>query len=496
MIEAFTKRKRPFSTQLTVVFSILVLCMMGLFWLANNTLLEKYYVYNKEKEMISVYRMVDKAAIDDKLSDENFAVTLQKKCVSANIDTVVFNKYGKVIIEGASDNDEVFRLLLEASMSSYPDDYHDIKLTKKKDERLGTEYIIINNRLVDGNFVYMKTPLESIKESVGISNRFFGICGIVAVFAGCMFAYVISRSMTKPIRRMTELSTKMAQLDFEAKYKDTKNSASEVSELGEHMNELSRTLEQTISDLKIANNELKRDIQKKEEIDDMRKEFLSNVSHELKTPLALISGYAEGLREAVNDDEESRNFYCDVIMDETDKMNRMVMKLLSLNKLEFGNDVVEMGRFDLTEVISGVIASSALLAQKNNVTLQFDYDKPVYVSGDMFKIEEVVTNYISNAINHCIRDGIITVKYIMTDKLVRVSVFNPGEVIPKESLDKIWTKFYKVDKARTREYGGSGIGLSIVKAIMESHHRAYGVENHDDGVEFWFELELFIAKNK
>ena len=302
--------------------------------------------------------------------------------------------------------------------------------------------------------------------------------------------------MTKPIRRMTELSTKMAQLDFEAKYKDTKNSASEVSELGEHMNELSRTLEQTISDLKIANNELKRDIQKKEEIDDMRKEFLSNVSHELKTPLALISGYAEGLREAVNDDEESRNFYCDVIMDETDKMNRMVMKLLSLNKLELGNDVVEMGRFDLTEVISGVIASSALLAQKNNVTLQFDYDKPVYVSGDMFKIEEVVTNYISNAINHCIRDGIITVKYIMTDKLVRVSVFNPGEVIPKESLDKIWTKFYKVDKARTREYGGSGIGLSIVKAIMESHHRAYGVENHDDGVEFWFELELFIANNE
>ena len=262
------------------------------------------------------------------------------------------------------------------------------------------------------------------------------------------------------------------------------------------MNELSRTLEQTISDLKIANNELKRDIQKKEEIDDMRKEFLSNVSHELKTPLALISGYAEGLREAVNDDEESRNFYCDVIMDETDKMNRMVMKLLSLNKLEFGNDVVEMGRFDLTEVISGVISSSALLAQKNNVTLQFDYDKPVYVSGDMFKIEEVVTNYISNAINHCIRGEIITVKYIMTDKLVRVSVFNPGEVIPKESLDKIWTKFYKVDKARTREYGGSGIGLSIVKAIMESHHRAYGVVNHDDGVEFWFELELFIANNK
>ena len=110
---------------------------------------------------------------------------------------------------------------------------------------------------------------------------------------------------------MTELSTRMAKLDFDAKYIDTENSAKELYVLGEHMNELSQTLEQTITRLKVANNELQRDIKKKEEIDEMRKEFLSNVSHELKTPLALISGYAEGLKEVVNDDDESRNFYCD-----------------------------------------------------------------------------------------------------------------------------------------------------------------------------------------
>ena len=490
------KKKKTLSTQLTFVISFIVLLIVGVFWMANNTLLEKYYVYNKEKEMLAVYKMVDLAAKNDKLSDNTFAVAFEKKCVGANIDAVVFNKYGKVIIEGTTDNQEIFQLLLEASMSSYSADYNNLNMTRQKDKRLGTEYIIINNRLIDGNFVYMKTPLESIKESVSISNRFFAIGTVAAIVVGVFMAYIVARNMTRPIRNMTELSTRMAKLDFDAKYIDTENSAKELYVLGEHMNELSQTLEQTITRLKVANNELQRDIKKKEEIDEMRKEFLSNVSHELKTPLALISGYAEGLKEVVNDDEESRNFYCDVIMDETDKMNRMVMKLLSLNHLEDGSDVLEMTRFDLTPLVRGVIDSSKLLAQKNEAAIEFDRTDSVYVSGDIYKIEEVVTNYISNAINHCTRGGTITVSYSMYSDRVRVSVFNTGEPIPDKDIENIWNKFYKVDKARTREYGGSGIGLSIVKAIMELHHRGYGVINHKDGVEFWFELELFIANNQ
>ena len=288
------KKKKTLSTQLTLVISFIVLLIVGVFWMANNTLLEKYYVFNKEKEMLAVYKMVDWAAKNDKLTDDTVAVAFEKKCVGANIDAVVFNKYGKVIIEGTTDNQEIFQLLLEASMSSYSADYNNLNMTRQKDKRLGTEYIIINNRLIDGNFVYMKTPLESIKESVSISNRFFAIGGVAAIVVGVFMAYIVARNMTRPIRNMTELSTRMAKLDFDAKYIDTENSAKELYVLGEHMNELSQTLEQTITRLKVANNELQRDIKKKEEIDEMRKEFLSNVSHELKTPLALISGYAEG----------------------------------------------------------------------------------------------------------------------------------------------------------------------------------------------------------
>ena len=213
------------------------------------------------------------------------------------------------------------------------------------------------------------------------------------------------------------------------------------------------------------------------------------MSHELKTPLALISGYAEGLKEVVNDDAESRNFYCDVIMDETDKMHRMVMKLLSLNHLEDGSDVLEMTRFDLTPLVRGVIDSSKLLAQKNEAAIEFDRTDSVYVSGDIYKIEEVVTNYVSNALNHLEGEKEIEIKLQEEGNRVKISVFNTGTPIPEADVPNLWNKFYKVDKARTREYGGSGIGLSIVKAIMESMNQEYGVQNFDNGVEFWFTLD-------
>ena len=167
----------------------------------------------------------------------------------------------------------------------------------------------------------------------------------------------------------------------------------------------------------------------------------------------------------------------------------MVKKLLTLNQLEFGNDQVNMERFDLTSLIQGVIQSSQILAQQAEVEIMFHQTEPLHVWGDEFKVEEVVTNYLSNAIHHAEFDKKIRIWYTRKDSVVRVSVFNTGKQIPEEDLDNVWIKFYKVDKARTREYGGSGIGLSIVKAIMESFHRECGVLNHEDGVEFWFELD-------
>jgi signal transduction histidine kinase len=288
--------------------------------------------------------------------------------------------------------------------------------------------------------------------------------------------------------QLTAISERMKDLDFEAKY--VSRHKNELDLLGENINELSETLEQSISELKTANLELKKELDNKDRLDQMRREFLSNVSHELKTPIALIQGYAEGLQDGINDDDpESRAFYCDVIVDEASKMNTMVKQLLTLNQLEFGNNNITMERFDIVEVIHNYLKSADILARQKNVTVKMDEYEPIYVWADEFKTEEVIQNYYSNAINHVQGENVINIRLHQAEGLVRVSVFNTGNPIPQESLEHLWEKFYKVDKARTREYGGSGVGLSIVKAIMDSMHQKYGVINYDNGVEFWFELE-------
>ena len=221
----------------------------------------------------------------------------------------------------------------------------------------------------------------------------------------------------------------------------------------------------------------------------MRKEFLSNVSHELKTPIALIQGYAEGLTEGMAEDEDSRNYYCEVIMDEAGKMNKMVKQLLTLTALEFGNDMPVMERFDIAALIHGILSSAGILLQQKEARVVFDQEEPVWVWADEFKIEEVITNYLNNAMNHLEGERRIEIRLERKEKEVRITVFNTGRHIPEEDLGNLWTKFYKVDKARTREYGGSGIGLSIVKAIMDSHNKSCGVENVNGGVEFWFTVD-------
>ena len=197
--------------------------------------------------------------------------------------------------------------------------------------------------------------------------------------------------------------------------------------------------------------------------------------------------------ENVNDDEESRNFYCEVIIDEANKMNQMVKKLLTLNELEFGSNQVNFERFDMVQLIKSVLLSTEILFRQGGVTLHFDEKEPIYVWADEYLIQQVVSNYISNALNHVGGQNIVEIKLIRRENVLRVAVFNTGENIPEDELDKIWIKFYKVDKARTREYGGNGIGLSIVKAIMNSHNKECGVINHSVGVEFWFEVDITTA---
>ena len=256
------------------------------------------------------------------------------------------------------------------------------------------------------------------------------------------------------------------------------------------MNELSGELESTIKKLKAANLELQSDIENKQKIQQRQKEFLSDISHEFKTPIALIEGYAEALRDGLADDEETKNEYCDIIIDEAGKMNAMVKQMLTISQIESGKSEIEIERFDVVKMITSLLNSNMIKFSKNGITVEFDQkDESIEVFADTLKTEQVLTNYITNAINHCKDPKRISVFITHKDDCVRVHVANTGNKIPDEQINEIWNKFYKVDKARSREYGGNGIGLSIVKAIMDQHGRECGVENTENGVDFWFDLD-------
>lgn len=485
-------KKHSLTRQITSIVSLLVAGAILLCWVLNTTLLPRYYMHNKKEVLMENYQTISNASAQNELESDEFAVTFDNLCSNGNIMALILQQDGKVLRSSVNDLDalrtEFWDVLLHGDKMEVLYSNKQYQLLKKTDTRLDSEYLVLVGVLENGDMVLMRTAVESIRESAAISNRFLLFAGAAAIVASILVAFFTTRHITKPLQQLTDISKRMVDLDFNAKYESDQSNSYEVEELGNHINRLSENLERTISELKTANVELQDDIEKKIQIDEMRKEFLSNVSHELKTPLALIQGYAEGLQECINDDAESREFYCEVIIDEADKMNRMVKKLLTLNQLEFGNDQVIMERFDMTELIRGVANSTKILMEQKGIRLELENSEEAWVWGDEFKVEEVITNYMSNAINHADGEKLIRVFYTCSEDKLRVSVFNTGQPIPEEDIEKIWVKFYKVDKARTREYGGSGIGLSIVKAIMDSFHQRCGVINHEDGVEFWMDL--------
>ncbi|WP_242836969.1 sensor histidine kinase [Dehalobacter restrictus] len=361
-------------------------------------------------------------------------------------------------------------------------------IVKSTDRRLNSDFINLVGRLNNGDYLYLNTPVVAIEESAAIANKFSLITGLFIMVIGVLIVFFFTNRFTKPILRLNEIAQAMVKLDFGKKY--PVRTYDEIGELGSSINSLSTQLEKSINELRQANEKLMEDIERERKIDDMRKEFISNVSHELKTPIALIQGYAEGLKVNVNESEEDKDFYCNVIIDESAKMNKLVKQLLELSQIDAGYTRLEKTDFDLNELVEFVLRKNMLPIKEKNIQLTQEIQDKFTVNADIDRIEQIIVNYLVNAINHADQRKEINVKLEKTGQKARVSVFNSGTPIPEEALDKIWTSFYKVDKARTRSYGGTGLGLSIVRATQEQHGNAYGVQNVENGVEFWFEVDL------
>jgi len=492
---AILTMKKSIEKKYAVIFSLLITIVILLCWCANALLLSRYFISRKQTSLKNVYLQMDAYAGKYGIDSQELINILDSSSSTYNCDVMILGQDMSIITSNVADADALTERLIGYFFDKNLGDSQ--RILEKEDSytmQINTdyknraEYIELWGVTSTGNPIIIRSAVSGINTNARLANILLAYIGLIAISLSYFIVKFISKSITQPILKMVDISDKMAKLDFNVKYEG--DECNEIGVLGKHINQLSDTLEKTISELKTANAELESELKKRTEIDDMRKEFLSNVSHELKTPIALIQGYAEGLSCCVNDDEESKNFYCEVITDEANKMNKLVRNLLDLNELEFGQNNVNIERFNITELIKNCISASDILIKQDNIKVEFDSGKDYYVWSDEFKIEQVVNNYLSNAIHYANgEEKIIRVDIDTNDDKLRVRVFNSGDNIPDTELDKLWTKFYKVDKARTREYGGSGVGLSIVKATMDTLNQKYGVINCDGGVEFYFEVD-------
>ena len=487
--------------RLFLILSITILTIIVALILMNNIILKSFFLYSKEQTLLDVYNQINEfyknPEDSDKMKDE-----LQKIAVNNNFDILIqkenyINVYTSNREFGLS-NIEINKILEESNKEDevlYEKDSVNIK--KVADSKTNMRYVLLSARLDNGYYLYIKLPLQFIYDSVKISNTFLYLIGGATVIISGIVTMFIAKRFTEPILELNDIAKRMAKLDFSKKYQENE-AEDEINNLGKSINEMSRKLETTIKQLRTSNTELERDIEEKSKIDEMRRTFISDVSHELKTPIALIQGYSEGLIENVNSDEENRKFYAEVIQDEANKMDKLVKELLELMKIEYGGRKFNNTNFNIVELVNEVIRKSKVMLEENKIKVKFENEEEHYVYADEFYMEQILTNYFTNAIKNADeieKEKYIEIKIEEKESTVRISVFNTGKNISEENLNKIWKRFYKEDSSRNREAGGSGIGLSLVKAIMDNYKNEYGVINKYNGVEFYFELNK-IKYNK
>lgn len=469
-------------TLLTTI--LLILCFsLGL----NIVFSQSFYEVSRINKLVDLYEMLRKEEPEnlEKLSCDN-NVTIYKLDVSEDNTTLYMNYPNDL-------SDREFKNLEDIIKEYYINGKTDLVsvvtktdtyiICKMLDPILESNYLDLFARY-DDKIIYIRLNLENIADIVETTNTLLIYISFLAMFEGCILMIIVSNRFTKPILSLSKIANNMASLKFDEKYLEERED--EIGILGTSMNFLSQNLQDTICNLEKANHQLAEDLKEKEKIDEMRKSFISDVSHELKTPIALIQGYAEGLKYSIAD-KESMEFYCNTIIEESEKMSIMVKKLTSLTQIEHGYAKSNPVVLDIMEAIKNKVQTMKFMFEENHIEVEeqlFSQD----VLMDKFLLDEILNNYLSNAIHHIDGEHKINISMKNNNDNIKISIFNTGKNIPEEELENIWIKFYKVDKARTREYGGSGIGLSIVKAIMDNMHQNCGCYNCEEGVVFWFTL--------
>ena len=501
-------KRRSIRFKFFVAISAVTLVFIGVLLILNLFFYEDYYMLMRRGELRDAYQGIRNSYSGDieemmTVLDNYESQTAIRMAVVCSDGTVLYTSFNTRSDEGNADTQNPFQLpdfdLLDQQRRGYTilqsiaqnvswntldsHSYQFLNVTLWDNDQYLCLAGVLDNQADKCLFAYM--PYAYIEQNSSLNLVFLVIAGGCALLICLIFAYGVSRWFSRPLIAMAGLADRMSELDFSTKYQG--RSTDEIGQLGQSLNRLSAYLEQTIRELRQSNEQLAQEIKEKERIDNMRQEFIVNVSHELKTPIALIQGYAEGLTAGVADDPEDRKYYCDTIADEADHMNKLVMQLLNLSRLELGAEQTYSEDIDLHELCAEAVRKTAVLCESRGLTVEYD-DTCITVRTDGDLLDQVLMNYLSNAIRYTVDGGKIKISAKQTGDCVRLTIFNEGDGLPEEELPKIWEKFYRTDRARTREAGGTGIGLSLVRAIADTLHGSCGVENVEGGIVFWFEL--------
>lgn len=469
-----------------LIIGIIVFVLLS-FGILNTLYFEKYYIEYKKSDLRKAFNNLSSIYTENK---DELSLNLESYETSKGLRFVIVDENLKTIystkeyIQGSKSIGTKGKML-KVNMSFFQDPPY---IEQRHDAKVDGEFLVLYGLMHINNtpvYVIIETPISAIKDSIYVTNSFFLKIALIVIAISLIITTIVTKSFTKPINEINRKTKEMEMLNFSDKI-SIKNK-DELGELSNSINSMSNQLEIAIRGLMEANEKLKEDLKEKEKIDDMRKEFISNVSHELKTPISLIMGYAEGLK--VNINEGQREFYYEVIIDEAKRMNSLVKKLLYTSNIQCKTSQLSKEHFYLEELIKWIVDKNSLIINEKNIELELVFQHIDHIFADKDKIEQAITNYLTNAIDYTDIGGKVRIEVKKHDDKVRVSVFNTGKNIEEKHIEKIWESFYKVDEARTRSYGGSGLGLYIVKTIIEAHEGKVGVENKNNGVEFWFQLK-------
>ena len=474
------KKIRSIKHQITFTFIGLLFLSILTISVINGAFLEKYYVSKKTETLLEAKEVLSQINTDSMTEDdvESEQEDLSSEIIQAssrnNLTWVVVNEDNTKYLCWPENEDQLRSKLFFGYASDLDMDNGKGTILKQTDNCVvqqvydrfvGMDYVECWGKFDNGNYFLIRSPLESIQESANISNKFYFFVGIVIIVISGMCIMAVTRKLTRPISELTELSRKMTDLDFEARYKS--KAGNEIDVLGDNFNKMSSQLEHTISELKSANNELQKDIENKVKIDEMRKEFISNVSHELKTPLMSISGYAELIASGMTGGEDTAHF-ANEIHKSAERLQSLINDIIKLSELDDSDLKLEFETVDLHDLGEQCIHSMQMQADKNEVTLHLE-GASVPMNGNKTLLEELLFNLCSNAVRYNKKGGSVTIVTTIENTRPVLIVKDTGIGIPKEQQERVFERFYRVDKSRSKSTGGTGLGLAIVKHIVAQH---------------------------